>query len=638
MFGVAADLRGWRSLSLLLLAGLASQAAQAQQAEQPLEREIGRFGAADLDGDGVDDELDNCRCEPNPMQDDRDADGSGDACDACPDVSWEPSTNRLHGRAVAVSRRVMVTASWTPGRVHLHERSDASPDGWVEVQVIETTDGWESWFGADVAASGDLVVIGAPSDDEAAVDAGAVHVYARGSGETGTWDEVAKLVVEDARSSEGFGSSVAVDGDLIVAGASDAAHVFRRASGGGMAWTRVARLTTSDPMVTIDRTRVAVSGDVVVVGTRELVGADTLGKARVYDRDAGGPEAWGAVAVLTEDEAPRSFGRAVEVSGDVIVVGAPVAQIPFSPSGAAYVYYRDAGGPDAWGRVDRILNSGAPRESISAFGESLALEGDVLAIGASMEDLDPREGESWRGTVSVFRRDVGGPDAWGRVVKLRADLSTPAFLLGTDLALSGDVIVAGDGLLGFHTGFALVFERCGATDADFDRIDDACDNCPGVANEEQLDPDADGLGAACDNCPLDFNDDQVDADDDDVGEACDCDDLDPTAGEWPSARTELRVGSELVTWTALAELGSSAVHDVLVGDLDALHASGSFAETTCLVMAAPEVEVTTSLLPESSSYLLVRSSNACALGSWGSSTGAANPRSGLDAMPGVPCP
>jgi hypothetical protein len=44
------------------------------------------FGAEDLDGDGVLDELDNCPSVPND-QADTDGDGAGDACDNCPTVS-----------------------------------------------------------------------------------------------------------------------------------------------------------------------------------------------------------------------------------------------------------------------------------------------------------------------------------------------------------------------------------------------------------------------------------------------------------------------------------------------------------------------------------------------------------------------
>ena len=60
-------------------------------------------------------------------------------------------------------------------------------------------------------------------------------------------------------------------------------------------------------------------------------------------------------------------------------------------------------------------------------------------------------------------------------------------------------------------------------DADGDGIGDTCDNCPDVFNEEQVNSDADSRGDACDNCPGLLNPDQKDADDDGIGDACESD-------------------------------------------------------------------------------------------------------------------
>ncbi|MFH2055078.1 MAG: C10 family peptidase [bacterium] len=60
-------------------------------------------------------------------------------------------------------------------------------------------------------------------------------------------------------------------------------------------------------------------------------------------------------------------------------------------------------------------------------------------------------------------------------------------------------------------------------DWDEDGVDNVDDNCPIVANGNQLDFDEDGVGDACDNCYGAYNPDQDDTDGDGLGDACDPD-------------------------------------------------------------------------------------------------------------------
>ena len=64
-------------------------------------------------------------------------------------------------------------------------------------------------------------------------------------------------------------------------------------------------------------------------------------------------------------------------------------------------------------------------------------------------------------------------------------------------------------------------EDCTDCDTDLDTVLDESDNCPAVANFDQLDSDGDGVGEVCDNCPEIANPDQLDTNDNGVGDWCD---------------------------------------------------------------------------------------------------------------------
>jgi hypothetical protein len=124
------------------------------------------------------------------------------------------------------------------------------------------------------------------------------------------------------------------------------------------------------------------------------------------------------------------FGSAVAMAGDVAVAGAPGENGLGADAGAVYVFRRDRGGPDGWGQVAEVTASGAGNRG-DRFGAAVAVHGDRLLVGAPGDRTDGEEA----GAVYLFERDQGGPDAWGRVARVRAFDGAPGAAFGHSVSL-----------------------------------------------------------------------------------------------------------------------------------------------------------------------------------------------------------
>ena len=290
-----------------------------------------------------------------------------------------------------------------------------------------------------------------------------------GSTEAASLNEVSKLLASDPQANDDFGYSVAVSGDIAVAGAwledaggdrAGAAYVFQRNYDGADAWGQVTKLVASDAQPgAVVGWSVAISGDTVVVGASgESAEGLNAGAAYVFQRNEGGSDNWGEVKKLTASDAQAEefFGWSVAVDGDTAVVAAAGEGTTGVNAGAAYVFERDEGGTDNWGEVARLLAFDA--ESDGQFGWSVAVSGDSAIVGAWAENA----GGSHAGAAFVFQRDEGGADNWGEVTKLIASDAQAEDFFGYSVAVSGDTAVVGalgEDAGGSRAGAAYVFQR-----------------------------------------------------------------------------------------------------------------------------------------------------------------------------------
>jgi hypothetical protein len=200
---------------------------------------------------------------------------------------------------------------------------------------------------------------------------------------------------------------------------------------------------------------VSISGDTAVAGAYPDDSEQSApGWAYVYQRNHGGAGNWGEVAILSASDGADGdkFGQSVSISGDTIVVGAYEHDISYySGCGTAYVFERDAGGPDTWGQVAKLMASDAAAND--NLGYAVAIDGDTIVVGARNEDVE--------GAAYVFVKPPTGWTDGFETAKFKAADPIRNEKFGAAAAISGDTIVIGD----YNTpgnqaiGAAYVFEK-----------------------------------------------------------------------------------------------------------------------------------------------------------------------------------
>jgi len=236
----------------------------------------------------------------------------------------------------------------------------------------------------------------------------------------------------------GFGMTVDIDGNTAAVGASGfrfsdfplpVVCVYTREAAN---WTKEQCLSEEDEAPNSDDGYgvIAVSGNTLVVGAAFDVTNGVIGGAvYVYVRDG---HTWSLQQKLFASDRANfdQFGIAVDIVGDTIVVGAHGDNDEGFQTGAVYVFRRNG---TTWTEEQKLKASDAAPDS--AFGASVALNGQTIAIGAPGES----SGALFSGAVYVF---VNYVTSWQQQGKIKANSAMNNQQLGSTVSVSGDTIVA----------------------------------------------------------------------------------------------------------------------------------------------------------------------------------------------------
>jgi hypothetical protein len=210
------------------------------------------------------------------------------------------------------------------------------------------------------------------------------------------WQKEASLTTPLILPPEHLGESVAVDGLVVAVREDHRVHIYDRSSG---TWQWQGFVTAGEGLLSGG---LALDEDVLAVGVRPG-GGTPLGAVRVFER-TGGAWSWSHTVEPGPVTCPEIvgceeswYGRTIVLDGDRMVVGAGRMG---KGHGRAYVLERIGG-------VFQQTAELQPPDDVADqnFGNSVALEGDTIAVG------QPGEGVTFMlpGAVHVFRH---GPSGW----------------------------------------------------------------------------------------------------------------------------------------------------------------------------------------------------------------------------------
>jgi len=310
----------------------------------------------------------------------------------------------VDGDNIAIGSRYDDEAGTNGGAVYFYRRNG---DTW-DFQMKATAAGSVSsdYLGFSVSLEGDYAVVGATGKDDNGSASGAVFVFKRNT-VSGSWFQVDKLLASDGAASDQFGYTVDISGDFIIIGApfdddtalnSGSVYIFKRNTGLDT-WTEVSKVVAATP-VAEDRlgTVVSIHGDYAVAGMMlDDDVAAAAGAAVVIERDSG-LDTWSRHSKLTASDgmANDQFGQSVGIYEDYIAVGARYEDnANGSNAGAVYLFKLNAG---TWEPQSKIVADGGLAND--QFGTALSVYGGNILAGAYLNNND---NGYYAGAAFIFR-------------------------------------------------------------------------------------------------------------------------------------------------------------------------------------------------------------------------------------------
>ena len=322
---------------------------------------------------------------------------------------------------------------------------------WTDMAQLTASNAFDDdRFGWSVAVQSNTVVVGAPRTDGVNVQEGSVYVYDLDQA-TGSLTETAQLVWSTPGRSDFLGISVAIDGDVIVAGAHQVgsgggrALVFVKPDSGWVGTIEEEAVLWASNRGSGDEfgVGVAVDGPTIAVGAwGEDTQGGSAGAVYVYTRPDSG---WAGVlqedAMLIPSTGTNTWmGIRVDVENDVVVTGGAGTTVGGnSYQGMGFVYVKPDSGWSGTMTETAALVASDGRGS-DRFGRSVAISEGIIACGSYQDE--PPGLNSNHGSIYLFKEpNTGWSGTVNEIAQLRISDPSNSSKFGFSLAMEGPTVV-----------------------------------------------------------------------------------------------------------------------------------------------------------------------------------------------------
>ncbi len=299
-----------------------------------------------------------------------------------------------------------------------------------------------SMYGFSVDIDGNYAVVGCCGYNNYS---GCAYVlYNNGS----SWSTVAVLTPQNVEEEDNFAESVSISGDYIAigVGGKESVYIFKKPFDGWEDMNETAKLSLSEENEGSFIECVSISDDCVVVGANH----GYRGSVYVFEKPI---EGWvdmtpTAKLSITDEVDFDSFGSAVCISGDCIVVGTAYSDYPLK---TAYVFEKPITGWEDMTETARL--NGSDVKETDNFGFSVSVSGDCVVVGANPCDVGVM------GSAYIFEKPITGWEDMSQTAKLTASDYTSGDCFGVSVSISGDYVVVGASTYETETGFIYIYKK-----------------------------------------------------------------------------------------------------------------------------------------------------------------------------------